>query len=178
MTFFFSWQLRATLAMFEGYHQILSPLPRFKSSLNVYPNWIANILPIVRPKQSKCFLKRKDWFKIKGYPFLDTEGSNGSLRSPTYSFVNSFPLNNVGNLRIILSQTLMAWRGGRGALEVSDKMPSWGEFYQSLQNPPRKGFVWKRPSRHDKTWVGSTSGPLEPVWKARVLGWLWGPSCN
>ena len=50
------------------------------------------------------------------------------------------PLDNVGDLRIILSETLMAWRGGRGVLEVSDKMPSWTEFYQSLEKPPQKGF--------------------------------------
>ena len=66
--------------------------------------------------------------------------------SPAYSVLNSSPLSvspldNVGDLRIILSETLMAWRGGRGALEVSDKMPSWTEFYQSLEKPPQKGFV-------------------------------------
>ena len=54
---------------------------------------------------------------------------------------------------------------GRGALEVSDKMPSWGEFYQSLENPPWKGFVWKRPSRDDRT-----LGPLEPLCLAGERG--------
>ena len=54
---------------------------------------------------------------------------------------------------------------GRGVLEVSDKMPSWGEFYQSLENPPWKGFVWKRPSRDDRT-----LGPLEPLCLAGERG--------
>ena len=85
--------------------------------------------------------------------------------SPAYSVLNSSPLSvspldNVGDLRIILSETLMAWRGGRGALEVSDKMPSWTEFYQSLEKPPQKGFVcfpcccW---------WLNLTRRPLESL---------------
>ena len=49
---------------------------------------------------------------------------------------------------------------GRGALEVSDKMPSWTEFYQSLEKPPQKGFVcfpcccW---------WLNLTRRPLESL---------------
>ena len=128
-------------------------------------------------KSKLSLLKYFILFKQEEYPFKMGEGSNGSLRSRTYIPLWTLPLpralNNVGNLRIILSETLMAWREGRGGSEVSDKMPTWGEFYQSLQNPPWKGFVWKRALAMTEL---ATWWPLEPLYLAgkRGLVSLWG----
>ena len=128
-------------------------------------------------KSKLSLLKYFILFKQEEYPFKMREGSNGSLRSRTYIPLWTLPLpralNNVGNLRIILSETLMAWREGRGGSEVSDKMPTWGEFYQSLQNPPWKGFVWKRALAMTEL---ATWWPLEPLYLAgkRGLVSLWG----
>ena len=70
---------------------------------------------------------------------------------------------------------------GRGVLEVSDKMPSWGEFYQSLENPPWKGFVWNRALSWWQNLCRPDIGAIRaPVFsgRARVWGSLWpGPGC-
>ena len=158
--------------MISNSHSVLVPNTRSLSPFN-QPKLSVGALA----KSKLSLLKYFILFKQEEYPFKMGEGSNGSLRSRTYIPLWTLPLpralNNVGNLRIILSETLMAWREGRGGSEVSDKMPTWGEFYQSLQNPPWKGFVWKRALAMTEL---ATWWPLEPLYLAgkRGLVSLWG----